>query len=144
MFRHGAPITSGVGSGTSITFIRGDVLTYAFDDGSFNFISAIAVVHHLPLEAALARLKRLLSPGGVLVVIGLYRAETFADYVWMAAGVTAGLALRCVRRYTAVSAPMRDPVESLAEIRRVCDAILPGSHLRRELLLRYSLVWQKP
>jgi ubiquinone/menaquinone biosynthesis C-methylase UbiE len=132
------------GSGSPITFVRGDVLTHAFDDGSFDFISAVAVLHHLPLEAALGRLKRLLRPGGVVVVIGLYRIETFEDYAWMAAGIVTGLALRCVRRYTAVSAPMKDPVQSLEEIRCVCDAVLPGCILRRELLLRYSLVWQKP
>jgi 2-polyprenyl-3-methyl-5-hydroxy-6-metoxy-1,4-benzoquinol methylase len=132
------------GSGSPIAFVRGDVLTYAFDDGSFDFISAVAVLHHVPLEAGLARLKRLLRPGGVIVVIGLYRAETLEDYAWMAAGIAAGVVFRCVRRYTAVSAPMKDPVESLAEIRGVCDAVLPGYDLRRELLLRYSLVWQKP
>jgi 2-polyprenyl-3-methyl-5-hydroxy-6-metoxy-1,4-benzoquinol methylase len=131
-------------TGSRITFVRGDVLTYAFDDGSFDFISAVAVLHHLPLEAALGRLKRLLRPGGVVVVIGLYRTETFEDYAWMAAGIITGLALRCVRRYTAVSAPLKDPVQSLEEIRCVCDAVLPGCILRRELLLRYSLVWQKP
>jgi 2-polyprenyl-3-methyl-5-hydroxy-6-metoxy-1,4-benzoquinol methylase len=132
------------GSGTPIAFVRGDVLTYAFDDGSFDVISAVAVLHHVPLEAALARLKRLLRPGGVIVVIGLYRAETLEDYAWMAAGIAAGVVLRCVRGYAAVSAPTKDPMESLAEIRRVCDAVLPGCAVRRELLLRYSVVWQKP
>jgi ubiquinone/menaquinone biosynthesis C-methylase UbiE len=131
-------------SGSPITFVRGDVLTHAFDDCSFDFISAVAVLHHLPLEAALERLKRLLRPGGVVVVIGLYRVETFEDYAWMAAGMVSSLAIRSVRRYTAVSAPMKDPVESLEEIRGVCDVVLPGCVLRRELLLRYSLVWQKP
>jgi hypothetical protein len=62
----------------------------------------------------------------------------------MAAGVATCVAFRSVHRYTAVSAPMKDPVESFAEIRRVCDAVLPGCALRRELLLRISLVWQKP
>ena len=133
-----------IGSGSPITFVRGDVLTHAFDDGSFDFISAVAVLHHLPLEAALERLKRLLRPGGVVVIIGLYRIETLEDYAWMAAGMVTSLALRCVRRYTAVSAPTKDPVESLEEIRCVCDVVLPGCVLRRELLLRYSLVWQKP
>src|ERR1700730_13868298 len=96
------------GSGSPITFVRGDVLTHAFDDGSFDFISAVAVLHHLPLEAALEHLKRLLRPGGVVVVIGLYRAETFEDYGWMAAGLVSSLAIRCVRRYTGVSAPIKD------------------------------------
>jgi 2-polyprenyl-3-methyl-5-hydroxy-6-metoxy-1,4-benzoquinol methylase len=131
------------GSGSPITFVRGDVLTHAFPDGGFDFISAVAVLHHLPLQAALTRLKSLLRPSGVLVVIGLYRVETLEDYAWMAAGTAASMALRCVRRYTAVSAPIRDPVESLAEIRGVCESVLSGCAVHRELLLRYSLVWQK-
>ena len=119
-------------------------MTHPFDDGGFDFISAVAVLHHLPLEAALVRLKRLLRPGGIVVVIGLYRVETLDDYFWTAAGIAASVVLRCGHRYTAVSAPMKDPVESLAEIKGVCGAVLPGCAVRRELLLRYSVVWQKP
>lgn len=41
-------------------------------------------------------------------------------------------------------APMRDPAESLREIRDAAGRILPGARLRRRLMWRYTLVWQAP
>ena len=60
----------------SLSFVQGDVMTHPFADGSFDAIASIATLHHLPLEPALGRFRDLLRPGGVLVVIGLYRLRT--------------------------------------------------------------------
>ena len=60
----------------NLAFVDGDVMTHPFALESFDFISAVATLHHLPLEAALVRLRSLLRPGGVLVVIGLYKTAT--------------------------------------------------------------------
>ena len=64
-----------------IEYVEGDVMSYAFDGESFDCITAVASLHHLPLEPALVRFRDLLKPGGFLVVIGLYRESGIADYV---------------------------------------------------------------
>lgn len=127
-----------------LTFVEGDVMTQPFAGGSFDFIAAVATLHHLPLMPALTRFRDLLKPGGTLAVIGLYRANSVVDYAWASAALPVSRALRCVHVQEEVAAPLRRPNETLREIRAACEDILPGAVLRRRLLFRYSLTWRKP
>jgi ubiquinone/menaquinone biosynthesis C-methylase UbiE len=127
-----------------ITFVEGDVMTHPFCDDSFDLISVIATLHHLPLTTALGRLRNLLKSGGVLGVIGLYRAHTIQDYAYAAAGKPASWILRQFRSCADVRAPLQEPRETLEKIRASCDALLPGNKFRQHLLFRYSMVWRKP
>ena len=119
-------------------------MTYSFSDKSFELITAVATLHHLPLRPALLRFRQLLIPGGVLAIIRLYRGETFSDHALAAAAFPASWMFRLFRGYADVGAPVRDPRETLREIRSACDVILPGASLRKHLLFRYSLTWRKP
>ena len=132
------------GSEPRITFVESDVMTHELPDSSFDLIAAVAALHHLPLRPALARFRSLLRPGGVLAVIGLYRGETWVDLALAGAAFPASWMLRCLRGYADVGAPVQNPAETLREIRIVCNDLLPGAAIRRHLLFRYSLLWQKP
>jgi ubiquinone/menaquinone biosynthesis C-methylase UbiE len=129
---------------TRVTFVRGDVMTHPFCDNSFDFIAAVATLHHLPLGPALTRFRDLLKSGGVLGAIGLYRARTAKDFALAAAALPTSWAMRRLRDYTDVEAPLQEPRETLHEIRTACDATLHGGTVRQHLLFRYSLVWRKP
>jgi SAM-dependent methyltransferase len=128
----------------NLSFVEADVTSHPFDDGSFDFIASIATLHHLPLVPALDRFKQLLRPGGVLAVIGLYPLSTFPDFAWALVALPVSWWLRVTNGYEEVAAPTRDPDETLDEIRCAAERILPGVAIRRRLLFRYSLVWQKP
>ena len=65
-----------------IEFVEGDVMTYSFSDGSFDLVTAVATLHHLPLKPALERFRSLLRSGGVLALVGLYRPNAFGDYAF--------------------------------------------------------------
>jgi ubiquinone/menaquinone biosynthesis C-methylase UbiE len=127
-----------------VVFIEGDVMTYPFPEGSFDLITAVATLHHLPLRPALARFQKLLKPGGMLAVIGLYRQHDIEDYLWAAIALPTSRILRCLRPHQNVTAPMQNPSETFQEIRAVCNGMLPGATMRRRLLFRYSLLWRKP
>jgi SAM-dependent methyltransferase len=127
-----------------ITFVNDDVMTHPFPDGSFNFIAAVASLHHLPLAPALKRFHDLLKPNGVLVILGLYRLCTPADYVLATIALPASRILRCLRGTPDVDAPLREPGEILREIRIACNSALPGAKFQRHLFFRYSVVWRKP
>jgi len=127
-----------------IEFILGDFIQYPFPIRSFDFIAAVATLHHLPLETALERFAQLLRPGGVLAVIGLSRASDPLDYAFGAAATPAHWVLSLLRGNSDVGAPLRNPKETFREIGRACSSILPGAELRRRLLFRYSLTWRKP
>jgi len=70
-----------------VRFIEGDVMTRPFPLESFDAITVVATLHHLPLRLALLRFRYLLRPGGVLAVVGLYRHRTLVDYAFAAAAI---------------------------------------------------------
>ncbi|WP_033427977.1 class I SAM-dependent methyltransferase [Saccharothrix syringae] len=124
-------------------FRRADVLT---DDlgGPYDFVSCIAVLHHLPLEEGLTRLRSLVAPGGVLAVLGLAREEGALDRALSLVSVPLNLAHRLVRDDPPQTAPVRGWSLSLREIREVADRVVPGARFRRHLYWRYSMVWAAP
>ena len=126
-----------------IHFVRGDFMTWTADE-PYDFISMIAVLHHLPFAHALTKVSMLLRPGGVLAVLGLHRARSL---VHMGARSLVGYPVsafyRMTRSTSRVGAPVVDPAMTLSEIRREADALLPGATIQRHVLWRYSLTWVK-
>ena len=114
------------------TFINGDVLTHALQPNSFDFLAAVATLHHLPLRRALQRFSDLLRPGGVLVIVGLYRTVTPTDYALAATALPISWVIRLLRGEEQVGAPIRDPEETLRFIREETASVLPGAVLRRQ------------
>jgi SAM-dependent methyltransferase len=132
------------GGHANITFIEGDFLTESFPTDSFDFIVAVATLHHLPLRRALERFRALLRPGGVLVIVGLYKIASPIDYAYSAIAMPISMVFRFLRGEEDVGAPLQDPGETLTTIRNECGSVLLGSSVRRRLFFRYSLVWQRP
>jgi SAM-dependent methyltransferase len=55
-----------------IEFQIADVMKYDLPPEAFDCIATIATLHHLPLRAALLKMKAALKPGGVLLVLDLF------------------------------------------------------------------------
>ncbi|MCI2238352.1 class I SAM-dependent methyltransferase [Paenibacillus sp. TRM 82003] len=115
--------------------------------GGYDVITALAVLHHVPFEPALSRLRDLLAPGGTLVVLGVYREEEPSDHLLSAAAVPANLVMGTVKtlqrrssqRPIAMSAPAAPTTTTLREIRDIANRQTPRASLRRHLFWRYSL-----
>ncbi|WP_017609219.1 class I SAM-dependent methyltransferase [Nocardiopsis xinjiangensis] len=127
------------------------------DPRGYDAVTAVAALHHMPLGPGLDRLAGAVAPGGTLLVLGLYREAHPADLAtsvaalgpqwFIGAGLRVGRTLARLPDAPAVpEAPMRvrDPVESLPEIRAEAARRLPGARVRRLLFWRYSLVWTRP
>jgi SAM-dependent methyltransferase len=128
----------------NIRFVEADFMRWKADV-PYDFVSMVAVLHHLPFGAALIKAADLLRPGGALVVLGLDREPSLlhlAARCLIAVPMTGYY--RIVRRASPVGAPTLDPTMTLSEIRRDASRLLPGAIVRRHALLRYSLVWTKP
>ena len=135
----------------NVDYAVADVMTEPLPTGAFDCIAAIALLHHLPLEAALTRFRDLLRPGGVLLVLDIRRGE-FLPADLAALGVTTLLHLWHTGRLR--EAPdvreaweahgQTDHFPPPAEVRRAAARLLPGAAVRTHLLWRYSLVWRKP
>ncbi|WP_026917378.1 class I SAM-dependent methyltransferase [Gordonia shandongensis] len=111
----------------------------------FDLVVCIAALHHLPLRAALERLRALVAPGGELRIIGLAANRSVGDWLVSAALVVPVHVMSLIRGESTDDAMVTArPHESLAEIRRAAATTLPGSRLRRRLYFRYSLTWTDP
>ncbi len=130
-----------------------DFMDERLGEASFDCIAALATLHHVPLAPALGRIARLLAPGGVLLILDLYRPQGLGDGVSEALAVPVGAALKLVKR-----GRLREPAESraawaehgahdvypsLGEVRAAAATLLPGARIKRHLLWRYSLTWRK-
>ncbi|MDT0387004.1 class I SAM-dependent methyltransferase [Streptomyces dubilierae] len=130
-----------------VTYLEADYLDAgALPAGAYDFVSAVAVVHHAPFEEAVTRLARLTAPGGRLVIVGLAADRAPLDRFISACGLPVALLL--ARRHGGEGGPAGMPMEDApmpwAEVRRAARRLLPGCTIRRTLLWRYVLVWDRP
>jgi 2-polyprenyl-3-methyl-5-hydroxy-6-metoxy-1,4-benzoquinol methylase len=127
-----------------IRFVHADFMTWTASE-HYDFISMIAVLHHLPCRGALTKAATLLRPGGVLAVVGLHRARSLVHMGTRSlVAYPVSAFYRLTRPSSRVGAPVRDPTMTLTEIRRNADELLPGATITGHVLWRYSLIWVKP
>lgn len=128
-----------------ITYLLGDLLTSDLAPASFDLVSAVASVHHMDTRAALTRLRDLVAPGGVLVVIGLARPDLPRDLPIEAAAFIVNRVRRPPAGTDSMPSPpiVWPPPQRYREVRRLAVELLPGVRWRRHLLWRYSLVWRR-
>ena len=124
-------------------------------DGGADLITMVAVLHHLDLDDALARIPRLVAPGGRLLVVGIARPDSLADLAFDVVSGAANPVMGMIKHPRAVCpperavetqpvVPMMDPTTTFAEVTNAARAHLPGSTVRRRLFFRYTLLWEKP
>ena len=128
----------------NVTFVEGDILSYPFASMRFDFIAAVAVLHHVSLEEGLARLSGLLLSGGVLAVVGLARDHSLVDYATSAVSVPVARVVRFRKGWWESPATRIDPVINYSDIRAAAMRLLPGVEVRRRLFFRHTLLWRKP
>jgi SAM-dependent methyltransferase len=125
------------------------------EDGSFDLITMVAVLHHLDLRETLPGIPRLLAPGGRLLVVGLARLESPADVAIDLASAVLNPLVGLIKHPRPVPEPsgvaqdgpvmpMKEASTTVADVVRAGRAALPGCSVRRRLFFRYSLRWDKP
>lgn len=129
-----------------ITYVRGDLLTAGLEPAGFDLVSAVATLHHMDARAGLLRLRDLVAPGGVLVVVGLAGPDLPKDIpIELTAFIAHRVRPRPGRGDGAPEFPIVwPPPERYATMRRLAGELLPGVRWRRHLFWRYSLVWRNP
>jgi SAM-dependent methyltransferase len=140
-----------------VSIHRGDFADFSSTaiGGGVDLITMVAVLHHLDLGDSLARIPRLLAPGGRLLVVGLARPDSLADLAFDVVSGAANPVVGMVKHPRRVrsqhrgrdeqpAVPMMDPVTTFAEISKATRAHLPGSSVHRRLFFRYTLRWDKP
>lgn len=122
-----------------------DFLTASLPQEQFDVVTALASFHHMPLPGAAAEAQRVLKPGGRLVVLGVWTDRASKrDLVLNLASSGLNEALQVLRGPDVMTAPATFDRTTWAEARATVGNHLPGVRLRRHLLWRYTLVWDKP
>ncbi|WP_328748340.1 class I SAM-dependent methyltransferase [Streptomyces sp. NBC_00285] len=132
--------------GLPVTYSVADALSY--DEGPYDVITCVAVLHHLPLAGALARFRRQLAPGGTLVIVGVAQEDTRVQQLLGLASVPLNAVTGWLKHRgrkaslpVAMTAVTRQPDVPYTEVVREAGRVLPGVRLRRRLFWRYTLVW---
>jgi 2-polyprenyl-3-methyl-5-hydroxy-6-metoxy-1,4-benzoquinol methylase len=124
-------------------------------EGEFSVIASIAALHHMEAEKVLALCARSLAPGGILLVLDLFKDESLGDYLYSGLSAILNPAIRLAktgraRQPAAEIAAWRrhgakDRYDGLAAIRGAAARALGGGfELRRLLFWRYALIYEKP
>jgi len=137
----------------NVEYQTADVLQWDFPCEKYDCIASIATFHHLPLELMLQKAKDALRPGGVLLILDLFKSEWPRDFLMDCAAVPASAILRLVKtgrlrepqavRDAWAAHGIHDVYLPFSVIDQICDLVIPGTELRRHLLWRYSIAWKK-
>jgi ubiquinone/menaquinone biosynthesis C-methylase UbiE len=137
----------------NIDFQLADAVTYDLHEETFDCIASIATFHHLPMGEMFLKIRRALKVGGVLTILDLYQSRGLGDFLSSVISVPYHLALKLIKtgglrgseeaRDAWARHTPNDHFLTLREIRKICAASLPGAHVRRHLMWRYSVIWKK-
>lgn len=128
---------------SNVRVLRDNFLTASLPPASFDLVIFTASLHHMDQEAALRKAKDLLSPGGLLLVVGLAKPEDPVDYLTEALRVIPAAVGSALHGERDPGVPVREPEMSLRELRKIVKASLSGAKIRRGLYYRYLLQWHK-
>lgn len=137
----------------NIDFQVADASTQEFSSEQFGCIASIATLHHLPLEPMLFKMKNALKADGTLLVLDLFKAESWTDFSTSVLAMPVNIILKLIK-----NGRIREPAEvraawaehgrtdiypTLSQVRQACATILPKAQIKRHLLWRYSIIWKK-
>ena len=138
----------------NLQFIRGDFLRLELPPETYDLIVTTTTLHHLPEREAVAKMTRLLRPGGVLIIHDLLDPEGVFDRALN----LVRLPLNCAARFRR-KGRFRERREVRAawdehgrhetylkpkDVLALRDESLPGALVHKHLLWRYTIVWRKP
>lgn len=138
----------------NVDFQLADAMRWNFPQSQFDFICSIATLHHLQQRELLVKIKDALKPRGVLVVVDLVESNSLVERMFDVIGLGVSGSLRLIHngRLKPPAAVRKaweqhgkhDHYSTVRQMRALADDILPGANVRRLLLWRYALVYQKP
>ena len=138
----------------NLEFQLADAMAWSFPQSHFDFICSIATLHHLEQRELFVKMRDALKPHGVLVVLDLVESSGLVERMLdgIALGVSGGLRLIHNGRLKPPAEVRKaweqhgkhDHYSTIPRMRALADEILPGSIVKRRLLWRYTLVYQKP
>lgn len=137
----------------NIDFQLADIREVPLSSESFDCIASIATLHHLPFAEILLKMKTALKPRGTILILDLFEPAGLLDSLSNLAAIPVSVGLRLrhqgrllpkrVERVAWAAHERHDRYPTMEEVRALCARIIPGAQVRKHLLWRYSIVWNK-
>lgn len=137
----------------NINFQIADAMNVDLPVEYFDFLVSIATLHHMPHREAINKMKQWLKPNGYLVILDILQTEALRDFFTNAVAIFSnpGITFLKTGRFRAPVTVRKAWAEhgrdetylTLAQVGELCEELLPGAIVKKHLLWRYSLVWQK-
>lgn len=138
----------------NIAFEVADVLQWELPAKQFDVIVSIATLHHVPVENLLSKLVAALRPGGKLVILDLLTQESWRDQLSDFVAIPLHKLFQRTKNRHLQQSPeaetamrehlLTDRYLTLSQAQRIYTSLLKGATVRKHLLWRYSMVWEKP
>ncbi|WP_024832731.1 class I SAM-dependent methyltransferase [Ruminiclostridium josui] len=138
----------------NIDFVSKNILDMEFEENSLDAIVTTATAHHLPYEWLLLFALRTLKPRGKLIILDLYKVNTFTDMLLNLLAVIPNMFMNIVHNKKIKSGDEHsrevwkrhgehDTYMTLEEMHMLVQKYLPGAVIRRKLFWRYLMIWEK-
>jgi 2-polyprenyl-3-methyl-5-hydroxy-6-metoxy-1,4-benzoquinol methylase len=111
---------------------------------TFDAVVFVASLHHMDMTQALKKAKTLLSPGGKLLIVGISKPSSLADYFLAAVRVIPSAVISRLHHTTSseeLNVPVYNVYPSMSEVRHIMKEELPNAKIRYGLHYRYLLEW---
>lgn len=138
----------------NLEFELADAMSWRFPQSHFDFIGSIATLHHLDQRELLPKIKDALKPGGVFVLLDLVASSGLVERMLDVVALGVSPSLRLIHNGRLQPPPevrkaweqhgKHDHYSTIKQMRALADEILPGASVKRHLLWRYTLRYQKP
>lgn len=125
-------------------FVRGRAEQVPLPDCYADAVTAIMVLHHTDVPAAVAEIRRILKPGGLLLVLGIARDARLSDSLRSLGDAVSHRICAAFFHEADVPVTVADPVLSWSETFAELRTLLPGVRCERLPLWRYLARWHKP
>jgi ubiquinone/menaquinone biosynthesis C-methylase UbiE len=127
-----------------VSVVRADFLTSNLPDNEFDVVTALAAFHHMPFADAAREARRLLTPGGRLIILGVWTDNGPRDLLINVASTALNWFLGRRHGRDTMTVPATLERTSWVAAQVAAAEHVPGARMRRRLLWRYTLVWDKP
>lgn len=126
-----------------VHFMLGDAVSLPFENDSFDAVVCVMALHHTHSELALVEMRRVLKPGGKLIICGTAKDRSVGDFLRSLIEIPESLYRRIGKKIWWQNCVEVDPTRSWKQTRELIAEMLPSSKWQRLWSWRYLVVWER-